>query len=127
MPNFFGAPRHTALLETVHQGGWHKRLQPYLREHPVLELSDYYDLLSPGAASLDIWETTYLHILEGDNPVLEWTKGTLLPPLLGQLSESEGKTFMEDYSQRVAAAYPRRTDDKTLLPFRRVFMIAVKS
>ena len=63
----------------------------------------------------------------GDNPVLEWTKGTLLPPLLGQLSESEAKTFVEDYSQRVAAAYPRRADGKTVLPFRRVFMIAVKS
>ena len=126
MPNFFGSPRHTALLETVHAGGWYKRLQPYLREHPVGELSEYYDLLSPGTDSLDMWETTYMHILEGDNPVLEWTKGTLLPPLLGQLSESEGKTFVEDYSQRVAAAYPRRADGKTVLPFRRVFMIAVK-
>jgi trans-aconitate 2-methyltransferase len=91
-----------------------------------LELSEYYDLLSLGTSSLDMWETTYLHVLEGDNPVLEWTKGTLLPPLLGQLSESEGKTFVEDYRQRVAAAYPRRADGKTALPFRRVFMIAVK-
>ena len=127
MPNFFGSPRHTALVEAARAGGWYKRLQPYLREHPVRELSEYYDLLSAGTESLDMWETIYMHILEGDNPVLEWTQGTLLPPLLGHLSESEGKTFAEDYSRRVAAAYPRRADDKTVLPFRRVFMIAVKS
>ena len=40
-------------------------------------------------AALDIWETEYLQVLEGDNPVKEWTKGTWLRPLLDALAEPE--------------------------------------
>jgi trans-aconitate 2-methyltransferase len=80
--------------------------------------------LAPRAAALDIWETEYLQVLEGPNPVKEWTKGTWLSPLLAALDEPERGRFEAAYAEQVAAAYPPRGDGKTLFPFRRLFMIA---
>jgi trans-aconitate 2-methyltransferase len=73
---------------------------------------------------IDIWETVYWHVLEGDNPVVEWTKGTALRPLLGALHGEERTAFLGDYAARVEHAYPRRDDGSTLFPFRRLFIVA---
>ncbi len=84
----------------------------------------YYGVLSPVAAALDIWETEYLQVLEGTDPVKEWTKGTWLKPLLDALPEPERSGFEAAYAALVARAYPRRADGRTLFPFRRLFIVA---
>ena len=126
MPENFSAPSHTSIADTVREGPWRERLAPFQREQPVAEPSFYYDLLSKLSSSIDMWETTYMHILEGENPIVEWTKGTMLRPLLDHLSEEEGKLFLDSYSGKVAAAYPHSADGKTVLPFKRLFIVAVK-
>ena len=63
-------------------------------------------------------------MLDGANPVKEWTKGTWLLPLLAALDEPDRSRFEAAYAERVAAAYPPRGDGKTLFPFRRMFLIA---
>ncbi|NQW23044.1 MAG: methyltransferase domain-containing protein [SAR202 cluster bacterium] len=126
MPENFSAPSHTSIADTVREGAWRERLAPFQREQPVADPSFYYDLLSQISSTIDMWETTYMHILEGDNPVVEWTKGTMLRPLLDNLSEEEGKGFLKSYTEKVAKAYPHRADGKTVLPFKRLFIVAVK-
>jgi trans-aconitate 2-methyltransferase len=81
-------------------------------------------VLAPQVASLDIWETEYLHVLEGDDPVKEWTKGSWLSPLLDALEEPQRSAFEAYYAELVGQAYPRRSDGHTLLPFRCLFIIA---
>ena len=73
-----------------------------------------------------MWETSYMHILEGEDPVVEWTKGTMLRPLLDNLNEAEGVEFLKSYAKKVAKAYPCRADGKTVFPFKRLFIVAVK-
>ena len=124
IPRNFGARSHTSITETALDGPWRTVLEPLLRPSPVAEPAFYYDLLAPRAAALDIWETEYLQVLDGVNPVKEWTKGTWLLPLLAALDEPERSGFEAAYAARVAAAYPPRGDGKTLFPFRRLFMIA---
>jgi len=124
IPRNFGATSHTLITETARSGPWRQRLERLLRPAPVAEPEFYYDLLAPLAASLDIWETEYLQVLDGENPVKEWTKGTWLTPLLAALDEPERSAFETAYGERVAAAYPPRGDGKTLFPFRRMFLIA---
>jgi trans-aconitate 2-methyltransferase len=125
MPRNFAAPSHTLITETALDGPWRSMLEPLLRPSPVAEPAFYYDLLGPRAASLDIWETEYLQVLDGPNPVKEWTKGTWLGPLLAALDEPQRSRFETAYGERVAAAYPPRRDGRTLFPFRRMFLIAV--
>jgi trans-aconitate 2-methyltransferase len=127
MPRNHGAPSHTCMVEAARSGPWAAKLEPVLRPSPVAEPSFYYDVLSPLAASLDIWETEYLHVLDGDNPVVQWTMGTALRPLLEALDGDDRAGFLEVYADLIRQAYPPRKDGKTLFPFRRLFLVAGKS
>src|SRR5262249_56014085 len=80
MPRNHGAPSHTEMVAAAEAGPWRERLRPLLRARPVAEPSVYYDVLAPHATRLDIWETEYLHVLEGANPVVERTRGSALKP-----------------------------------------------
>ncbi len=124
MPRNFSAPSHTAISEAARSGPWRTKLEPLLRPAPVAEPAFYFDLLAPRAAALDIWETEYLHVLEGHHPVKEWTKGTWLRPLLDALDEPERVRFEACYAELVGHAYPRRPDGRTLFPFRCLFIVA---
>jgi trans-aconitate 2-methyltransferase len=126
MPRNHGAPSHTEMVAAAEAGPWRERLRPLLRAQPVAAPSFYYDVLAPHVSHLDIWETEYLHVLEGANPVVEWTRGSALKPLLDGLEEPERSGFEAEYTTRVARAYQSRPDGRTLFPFRRVFIIATR-
>ncbi len=134
MPRNFDAPSHMLLRETASEARWAKALVPQarpghgenmpLRTDPVGPPSFYYDLLRPLARELDLWETEYLHVLEGEDPVLEWVRGSALRPVLEALAPDEARAFAARYGAKLREAYPRRADGHTLLPFRRLFMVA---
>ena len=125
MPRNFDAPSHRLMRETAALAPWGDRLRPLIRTEPVLPPERYYGLLAPLASELDLWETEYLHVLEGETPVLDWVKGTGLRPLIDALTEPEERAaFIAQYQARLAEAYPGRPDGKTLFPFRRLFLIA---
>lgn len=124
MPRNFEAPSHRLLYETAADGPWADRLAPVLRTAPVHAPDIYYGWLAPLARRLDIWETEYLQVLDGDDPVLQWTRGTTLLPVLDTLAGAELDAFLAAYRTRLNAAYPRRPDGGTLFPFRRVFLVA---
>ncbi|WP_437589676.1 trans-aconitate 2-methyltransferase [Sorangium sp. So ce1000] len=124
MPRNHGAPSHTAMVEASRLPRFRDKLAAVVRESPVASPAEYYGMLAPHAARLEIWETEYLHVLEGVNPVVEWTKGTALRPLLAALEGQERAEFLEEYGGRVAAAYPKAADGKTPFPFRRLFLVA---
>lgn len=124
MPRNFSAPSHTSIAEAARSGPWRTRLEPLLRPSPVADPAVYFDLLAPRVAELDIWETEYYQVLEGENPVKEWIKGTWLGPLLDALAEPERSGFEAAYGALVARAYPPRPDGRTLFPFRRLFIVA---
>lgn len=125
MPNNYAAPSHQCAFEAACAGPWRDTLAPLLRPAPLLTVEAYHDLLAGSGARVEIWQTEYLQVLEGDNPVADWTRGSLLVPLLEALAEPERSAFEADYRRRVAAAYPRRPDGRTLFPFRRLFMVAM--
>lgn len=124
MPRNFGAPSHTAVSATIEHGPWRGKLEPLLRRHPVAAPHDYWRLLHEDAADLHIWETEYLQVLDGENPVAEFTKGTWLKQFLDRLQEPERGDFEASYRARVLSTYPRESDGHTLFPFRRLFIVA---
>lgn len=124
MPRNHAAPSHTSMREAAVNVGVAAILEPVMRLRPVAEPDFYYDLLAPMAEEVDIWETIYVQILEGDDPVVEWTKGSALRPLLAALDDERRTAYLAEYSRLIATAYPRRPDGRTLLPFRRLFIVA---
>ena len=93
MPRNHGEASHQAMLETVADGPWAKRLSPIIRATPVAGPERYYEILAPHCGAVEIWETIYLQQMEGDNPVKEWTKGTALRPFLEALEGTERDAF----------------------------------
>ena len=124
MPRNFGAPSHTSITDAARGGPWRARLEPLLRPSPVADPGFYVDLLADRSDTLDVWETEYIQVLEGERPVVEWVKGTWLRPLLDALDERDRAPFESRYAEMVARAYPRRADGRTLFPFRRLFIVA---
>lgn len=124
MPRNFLAPSHTLVTETVLAGRWKAKLEHLLAPPPVAEPRFYLELLSPLVAKVDIWETEYLQVLEGSDPVKEWVKGTWLKQFLDALTPDEAPLFEAEYASRVSKAYPPLSDGSTPFPFRRLFIVA---
>jgi trans-aconitate 2-methyltransferase len=127
VPCNFNAPSHVLMRETAADGPWKSKLTN-VREASVLTADAYYDILEPHAASIDIWETEYLQILEGDDAVYRWVSATGLRPFVQALAEGpERDAFIAAYKSRLDRAYPQRPDGKTLFPFQRLFAVARKA
>ena len=86
--------------------------------------SGYAELLSDAGCTVDAWETTYIHYLSGENPVLEWITGTALRPVKSRLTDDQWGQFRQELIPMLDAAYPVRSDGKTFFPFRRIFVVA---
>jgi len=124
MPAMHAAPIRALQHSVAAEGPWAKLLENVGAAPPILEPGAYWDLLRPRAASLDIWETIYLHALAGENAAVQWASGTSLRPFLDPLPPDLRAQYLAAYTAAVAPHYPRRPDGTTLLPFRRLFLIA---
>ena len=124
VPGNFRAPTHALLAELCLSPRWASLLAAAApRPDTVLEPAGYLDVLTAAGLSSDVWETTYLHVLSGSDPVLGWVRSTVLRPVLALLPDDEAAAFTAEYAAALRAAYPTRPDGTTLLPFRRVFAV----
>ena len=132
MPLSHSQPSHVLMCETLANGGMggsplgDEALADAAAREWVLDSDVYHELLAPQASKLDIWETEYLHRLEGDDAVLEWVRATGLRPVLNGLAGADVDRFLKVYRERLRAAYPRRADGYTVYPFRRLFLVATR-
>lgn len=126
VPGNFDAPSHTLLRELGRSDRWRGVLDGLQRDAPVLDPAGYLDLLTRHGCAVDAWETTYMQVLHGDDPVLEWVKGTALRPVLSALDPGETEEFLAAYRERLRRAYPA-TPNGTVFPFRRIFVIATRN
>ena len=113
-----------SLAEIAGRGPWAKRLFGVVGVRAAHAPEDYYAWLAPLCREVDIWTTTYLHALHGEDPIVEWTMGTSLRPYLDALLEDERKPFLDAWRDRLAQDHPRRGDGVTLFPFKRMFIVA---
>jgi trans-aconitate 2-methyltransferase len=123
MPDNLDEPSHRLMREVALAGRWSGRLDGAARD-PLPSARAYYEALRPFAARIDIWRTTYHHVLHGADAIVEFVRSTGLRPFLDPLSEPERTEFIATYTARIAAAYPSLTDGQVLLPFPRVFFVA---
>ena len=122
LPGNAGHPSHDLVMELATAPRWRSLLADVELNRQADDPSDYVALLARPGYQIDAWETTYQHVLNGYNPVLEWTKGTTLRPVLAALDPEQAEAFLADYGARVLEAYPARPFG-TVFPFRRVFAV----
>jgi len=124
MPGNADAPSHRLLTDLRRSARWKDRLGPAPDRWPdVAEPADYARQLLGCGCRVDAWETTYLHLLTGPDPVLEWVRGSGLRPVLAQLTAADAASFEADYGAALRSAYPAEPHG-TVLPFRRIFFVA---
>jgi trans-aconitate 2-methyltransferase len=124
MPHNYEEPSHRLMREV------RARLLPGRDEvralTPVAGAAFYYDLLAPRASAVDIWRTTYEHVMPDAAAIVEWVKGTGLRPYLDDLADDERAAYLEAYRAEIDRAYPARADGKRLFSFPRLFIVAVR-
>ncbi len=126
VPGNFDSPSHLLMSRLAGSPRWRPRVgDVLLRDDAVAPPDTYASLLHDAGFSADVWETTYLHVLSGDDPVLDWMRGTGLRPVFAALSPSDAAEFETEYAAALRSAYPTGRHG-TLLPFRRIFAVGVK-
>jgi trans-aconitate 2-methyltransferase len=126
-PAHHDSPLHREIVEVSKDPAWNSRMDAARTAQTHHPPGFYYDLLQPKAARVDLWETTYYHVLAGPEAILEWFRGTGLRPFLEALSSNEEpRRFEVMLLERYTASYPRRPGGQVLFPFRRLFFVAYR-
>ncbi|HVU25517.1 MAG TPA: methyltransferase domain-containing protein [Opitutus sp.] len=127
VPANFDAPPHRLMRELAASPAWRAHFDPPPREWHAHSPEFYYDLLSPVAARLDLWTTTYIHVLEDVDAIIAWYRGTGLRPWLDRLPDGAMRArFLAEYRAALAPHFPPRPDGRVLFPFHRLFAIAYR-
>ncbi|BDX34755.1 trans-aconitate 2-methyltransferase [Mycobacterium antarcticum] len=126
VPGNFDAPSHAAVRELASSARWVRQLGdiPFRVGRVVDSAVDYAALLADAGCAVDTWETTYVHELTGEHPVLNWITGTALTSVKGALSDEDWERFRNELIPLLDESYPVRPDGRTFFPFRRIFVVA---
>jgi trans-aconitate 2-methyltransferase len=126
VPGNFSSPSHASMRRLAGEPHWEDKLRGVMRPTDWVGTPESYAaVLLDAGMDADVWETTYLHVLQGDDPVLQWIRGTGLRPLLAALSALDAEEFSRQLAAELRRAYPKGPHG-TVFPFRRVFAVGHK-
>ena len=125
VPGNFDEPSHTIRADIAERAPYaeHVRDVAVPASH---EPADYARLLLDLGCEVDAWETTYLHVLTGDDPVFDWVSGTGARPTIQALPDGLRGDFEDEFRELLREAYPADADGRVVMPFRRIFVVAHK-
>jgi len=127
VPGNFDEPSHVLRRDLAERAPYAEHVRGVA--HPAShDPVTYHDVLAAAGrergVEVDVWETTYLHVLRGPDPVFAWVSGTGARPTLQALPDDLRVDFEREFTTLLSQAYPTRDDGTVLLPFRRVFAVA---
>jgi trans-aconitate 2-methyltransferase len=127
VPDNLNEPSHVLMREVAVSAPFASRFATPVARDPIPPVGAYYDRLKPLVARLDVWRTTYHHVLAGPAEIVEWVKGTGLRPYLERLDADERPAYLAAYQSAIASAYPAQFDGRVIFPFPRLFVVAIKA
>jgi trans-aconitate 2-methyltransferase len=128
MPDNLDEPAHRLMRAVAAEGPWAATLAGAAGARAERhDAAWYFRLLRTAGLRVDVWRTIYHHPLPGGaEAVVEWFKGTGLRPFLGPLDADQRAAFLARYRAAITDAYPAEADGTVLLPFPRLFMLALR-
>ena len=124
-PMFSDMPIRMAIARTAAHPRWGQAMRDCNAVFTFHPHGFYYDRLSGLASAIDMWETSYVHVMPSLATLVEWMRSTGLRPYLDCLPEATDKqAFEEELLVQLAQDYQVRSDGKVLFPFKRLFFIA---
>ena len=122
MPDNWQEPTHTLMRQVAAELG-----HPDSGREALLSAQEYYDLLAQAGCMVDIWRTTYFHVMPSARAIIDWLSSTGLRPYLAGLDDIQQQAFLERYHTLLQQAYPPQHDGNVLMLFPRLFMVARKN
>ena len=106
VPGNFDEPSHTIRTELAAEPPYadHTRGVAVPSSH---DPAVYLEALAALGCRVDAWETTYLHVLTGPDPVFTWVSGTGARPTLQALPDDLRPGFEEEFTASPAGGVPR--------------------
>ena len=127
MPDNRQEPSHALMRLIAADGPWADRLVPVAKTRAVIATyGDYYRWLRPACESLDIWQTAYIHPLDGVEAIVDWFRGSALRPFLAPLAPPERLAFLARYRRDLGETCEIADDGKVLFIYPRLFVLARK-
>jgi trans-aconitate 2-methyltransferase len=123
VPDNLDQPTHRLMREL--QGPWSSAVRALSPRTNLGTPASYFDMLAPHAGEVDIWRTTYEHVMPSAEAIVEWVKGTGLRPYLELVPDRAA--YLRAYTSAIDAAYPARHGGARLLSFPRLFVVATRS
>lgn len=118
------APFYKTLFRLIENEKWSK-LAVVHNFHNLMP-NEYYDLFTTFDCDFQIWQTTYYHIVQSQEGVIEWYKGSGLRPYLELLDEEEKEDFMTELKESLKNLFPTQRDGKVILKMPRLFFTLQK-
>lgn len=121
MPDNWQEPSHALMRVTAQELGL-----PVRGRETLLSAEAYYDILCQAGCQVDIWRTTYYHLMPGVEAIVEWLRATGLRPFLEKRDQEEQQAFIDHYQRLLAQHYAPRRDGRLMLAFPRLFIVAAR-
>ena len=123
LPGNYEAPSHLAVRDLLNTDPWRELVHQTPFHSGILNPIGYKEVLAAAGCSVEVWETTYIHELEGEDAVLHWAIEGDLNPVLEKLSAAHREQFCADLGATLRGHYPTK-DGCVQYEFRRVFIAA---
>jgi len=121
VPNNYAGPSHTLLHEISSRGPYASHTEG-LHDDRSTPPEAYLEPFARLGWQADVWETTYLHVLHGEDAVFDWISSTGARPIIQALPAGLREEFVAEYKAALREAYPH-TPHGTVFRFERVFAV----
>lgn len=122
MPDNWHEPTHRLMRDVADELGL-----PHHNRDAILSAQAYYDLLSKAGCQVDIWRTTYFHVLPSTQAIVDWLITTGLRRFVNHLDSVQQEAYLDRYYNLLKINYKEQQDGSIIMPFPRLFIVARKS
>jgi trans-aconitate 2-methyltransferase len=127
IPRFDRMPISDAIEAVASDPRWRAALLPCSTLFTYRSPDFYYGELAGLSRRVELWESSYYHVLASPRAVLDFVRTTALKPYLERLDlEADRAGFESALLRECEARYPAQPDGRVLFPFQRFFFVAYK-
>lgn len=127
IPLFFDMPIGKSIIRISKEKKWKDLLETATKMFTIHNFSLYYDYITDLYTSVEMWESSYIHVLNSQHSILEMIRGAGLRPYIDRLNNENDKIdFESKILTEIKKDYPLQKNGKVLFPFKRLFFIGKK-
>jgi trans-aconitate 2-methyltransferase len=126
VPRFDEMPISKIIQRVASKAKWKEAITGCADAFTRYNYQFYYDLISADYQKVEFWQTDYIHVLESQFAIIEWTSSTGMKPYLDRLEDEDKLQFEDEVLSEIKFDYPVQKNGKVLFPFRRLFMVGYK-